>query len=214
MKIALLGATGPTGLEVLKQGIERGHEIVAYVRRPEALQATQNVKVVGGQLSETEKIADAINGCDVVICTLGTRSFKERNFMSQSLPLVTSAMAQAKVNRLVLMSALGGGDVPANAWWYAKKIFSFMSKHIFGDRTISENALKKTGLDWCAVYPAFLTNGPKLVELDVVDMDKLKDVWGMTISRASVASVLLDLAEDSTQPNRRVAVAAKGKIKY
>lgn len=214
MRIAVVGATGPTGQEVVTQGLARGHEIVAYVRRPEALGTAANLKVIGGQLADTEKFATAISGCDVLICTIGTRSFKERNFMSQHIPMVSSALKKAGLNRMVLMGALGGGDVPAQAYWFSKIIFKFMSKYIFGDRTVCENDLDKTGIKWAAVYPAFLTNGPKISNPDVVEMNVLKDVWGMQISRATVASVLLDLAEDETRPNRKVAVTAPGKIKY
>lgn len=213
MKIAVVGATGPTGLEVVAQGLARGHEIVAYIRRPEALAPATNLTVIGGQLEDTEKFASAITGCEVLICTLGTRSMKERTFMSDHIPMVSDAMKRAGLNRMVLMGALGGGEVPANAYWFSKMIFKFMSKYIFGDRTVCENDLDKTEIKWSAAYPAFLTHGPKLHQPDVVDMNVLKDVWGMRISRATVASVLLDLAEESSIRTRKVAVTAPGKIK-
>ncbi len=214
MKIAVVGATGPTGLEVVKQSLAHGHHVVAYVRRPEALSTAPNLKVVGGELFETEKFANAIKECDVLICTLGNRSFKVRNFMAEHLPLVTNAMETSGVTRIVLMSALGGGELPGKSNWFSRPIFKFMSNYIFKDRTISERKLASTNLNWCAVYPAFLTDGPKLEHIDCVDMEEVRDVWGMQISRATVASVLIDLAEDNTRPNRRVAVAAKGKVMY
>lgn len=37
MKIAVLGATGPSGLEVVKEGLARQYEVVALVRNPEKL---------------------------------------------------------------------------------------------------------------------------------------------------------------------------------
>ena len=37
MKILVLGATGGTGLEVLRQGLAAGHEIAAFVRNPAKL---------------------------------------------------------------------------------------------------------------------------------------------------------------------------------
>ena len=37
MKIALLGATGPTGLCVVKQALDAGHHVVALVRNPSKL---------------------------------------------------------------------------------------------------------------------------------------------------------------------------------
>lgn len=37
MKIAVLGATGPSGLQVVQEALERGHEVTAVVRNPEKL---------------------------------------------------------------------------------------------------------------------------------------------------------------------------------
>ena len=37
MKLVILGATGGTGLEVIRRAIERGHDVTALVRSPEKL---------------------------------------------------------------------------------------------------------------------------------------------------------------------------------
>ena len=37
MKVVILGATGGTGLEIVRQAIERGHSVTALVRSPEKL---------------------------------------------------------------------------------------------------------------------------------------------------------------------------------
>ena len=34
MKIAVFGVTGPSGLQVVKEALERGHEVTAIVRNP------------------------------------------------------------------------------------------------------------------------------------------------------------------------------------
>ena len=40
MKIAVLGATGPSGLQVVEEALERGHEVTALVRNPDKLTAS------------------------------------------------------------------------------------------------------------------------------------------------------------------------------
>lgn len=145
MKIAVVGATGPTGQHVVEELLRRGHEVVAYVRRPEGLHPRTSLEIVGGQLSDTRTFAHAIQNCEVVICTLGNRNFKERRFMTQHLPYVSSAMKSAGVNKLVLMSALGGGEVPRAARGISKLVFRFLSSKVFVDRTISERELNQTG---------------------------------------------------------------------
>jgi putative NADH-flavin reductase len=37
MKLIVLGATGGTGLEIVRQAVERGHTVTAFVRSPERL---------------------------------------------------------------------------------------------------------------------------------------------------------------------------------
>jgi NADPH-dependent 2,4-dienoyl-CoA reductase/sulfur reductase-like enzyme len=37
MKLLVLGATGATGLEIVRQATQRGHQITAFVRSPERL---------------------------------------------------------------------------------------------------------------------------------------------------------------------------------
>lgn len=37
MKIAVLGATGPSGMQVVKEALERGHEVTAVVRNPDKM---------------------------------------------------------------------------------------------------------------------------------------------------------------------------------
>ena len=45
-KVVLLGATGPSGLQVLKVGLQKGYEIRAVVRDPAKITQThENLKV-------------------------------------------------------------------------------------------------------------------------------------------------------------------------
>jgi putative NADH-flavin reductase len=37
MKIAVLGGTGPSGIQVVKEALERGHNVTAIVRNPDKL---------------------------------------------------------------------------------------------------------------------------------------------------------------------------------
>ena len=41
MKIFIVGGTGKTGKELIKQGLERGHSITALVRNPDQLKISK-----------------------------------------------------------------------------------------------------------------------------------------------------------------------------
>lgn len=47
MKILVIGATGRTGKEIVDQALAKGYEVIAYVRRPEAVPKRKNLHVVG-----------------------------------------------------------------------------------------------------------------------------------------------------------------------
>ena len=45
MKIAVLGATGRTGIQVVKQALAAKHEVIAIVRNPGNLKKIQNSRL-------------------------------------------------------------------------------------------------------------------------------------------------------------------------
>ena len=51
MKLVLLGATGGTGLEIVRQALEKGHSVTALVRSPDRLkQFSDRIIVKQGDL--------------------------------------------------------------------------------------------------------------------------------------------------------------------
>ena len=47
MKLLVLGATGGTGLEIVRQAIEHGHKVTAFVRNPERPEPIDNASDIG-----------------------------------------------------------------------------------------------------------------------------------------------------------------------
>jgi putative NADH-flavin reductase len=58
MKFVVLGATGGTGLEIVRQAIERGHSVTAFVRSPERLDGlAHRIAVIQGDLLNSAELA-------------------------------------------------------------------------------------------------------------------------------------------------------------
>ena len=72
------------------------------------------------------------------------------------------------------------------------------------DKTAGEEALRASGLDWTIVYATKLTNGPKTEPTVVPETTKV----GVShkISRADVASFLLQAATDGLYSRRAVII--------
>ncbi|MFC5338848.1 NAD(P)-dependent oxidoreductase [Leucobacter denitrificans] len=120
MRIAVLGATGATGREIVKQALFQGHEVTALVRRPEALDVThERLSVVVGDATEEKVIANLVPGHDAVIASLGRPESGhskaeiddsvEVNVCYESTKHLYKHLPQHGIKRLVLMSTHGSG---------------------------------------------------------------------------------------------------------
>ena len=75
MKLAIFGATGKTGIELVKQALEQGHAVTAFVRDPARLDIKDgNLTLVTGDVFDPASVAQAVEGQDAVICALGASS--------------------------------------------------------------------------------------------------------------------------------------------
>jgi len=88
MKFLLIGATGATGLEIVKQGLAQGHEITALVRNAAAIAFSDiRLHLVAGDILNTEDVDAAMTGQGAVICCLGTGvTFKHVTLFSDGTP--------------------------------------------------------------------------------------------------------------------------------
>ncbi|RYF53155.1 MAG: NAD-dependent epimerase/dehydratase family protein, partial [Cytophagaceae bacterium] len=81
MKFAILGATGGTGRELLQQALDRGHQVTAIVRHPDAVSMTHNrLRVVRGDVMQPDTLAPALLGQDAVVSVVGKSSFRPMIF--------------------------------------------------------------------------------------------------------------------------------------
>lgn len=213
MKLVVIGATGATGRLVVDQALQRGHEVIAYVRRPEALEKRQGLSIVAGKLENAGALQEAVRGADAVLCTLGTHSLVGVRLMQTNLPLVTRAMLGAKVQRLVLLSAYGVGDTARSATLLARIVYKTLVSSVYKDKEQSEVALARAGLKWTGIYPVILTNGPLSDAAEVRPLSKVRKVAGLPkVSRANVASAMLDAAENDKSIGQRLVVSLRGTM--
>ncbi|GLX69649.1 NAD(P)-dependent oxidoreductase [Paenibacillus glycanilyticus] len=179
MKIAVIGATGATGKKVLERALELGHEVIAVVRRPEAIPPLEQLTVRQGDVFDVNSIVQAIAGTDVVITCIGPTSknskgsgistgilsimkanFSPGTVMSEGIPNIICACQRAGVKHLVMQSGLGLSDgkelTLINRWLISvnRRIFSKAIK----DKAIAEHAVQKSSLSWVIVRPAGLSD--------------------------------------------------------
>ena len=67
MKVAVLGASGRAGSEIIKELSARGHEAVAVARHPEKIAALRGVMALQGDAQDPAAVAPLIAGAPVSI---------------------------------------------------------------------------------------------------------------------------------------------------
>jgi putative NADH-flavin reductase len=194
MKIIILGATGGTGKELLRQGLEQGHEITAYVRTPATLTIQdKNLRVIQGELSDPSALQSALTGQDAVISVVGNKRYSgiQSSAISEGLVNIIDAMKAGYVQRIIFVTTFA---VSKNIFFPEKLFIKIFLKNNFTDIPRQEELLEKSGLQWTIVRPARLIDGPKTGryrEGKDLPIDPLSK-----ISRADVADFLLRSAQD------------------
>jgi uncharacterized protein YbjT (DUF2867 family) len=194
MKIALFGATGGTGRQVLAQALEQGHELAALVRDPAKLGPHRSdVTVIEGDVLDQSRVDACIDGADAVICVLGSHKNRDPIEARGTVPIL-DAMQRLGVRRLIAVTSLGVGD---SADQLAAPFRLFMKLTIGGimkAKEEQERLIRASDLDWTIVRPGGLADGPKTGDYRA---GTDKSIRAGRIRRADVADfVLRQLGDD------------------
>ncbi|MEU0407923.1 NAD(P)-binding oxidoreductase [Streptomyces griseorubiginosus] len=210
MRIAVVGATGRTGRELVRQALADGHEVVAYVRRPEAVTPIPGLTVVGGQLDDEAALTDALEGCDAVTVALGNPITKaSAPLMQIAMPTVIAAAKNAGVRRVVVLSALGVGATLANTRYPYRFGCRTFLVGAFRDHLAGESLLEDTSLDWTTIHPGPLFDGPRTPHPTIVDAASRRRMpRAPRTMRADVAAAMLDMLTDPATFGRQMLITS------
>lgn len=208
-KILVIGATGPTGRQVVSQALEQGHQVTAFVRNPQRMPLMHDrLRLVTGDVTDQgEALAQGVRGQDAVISALGVGlSFKSRNLIARAMPRIVSAMETQGVGRLIFTSAFGVGATWIDVPRFPRIMLRLLLRDIYADKAAGEDVLRRSQLDWTLVYPVGLTHGSKTGRYRIGERLPLR---GMpTISRADLAAFLLVELDDPTYIRKGVLISS------
>lgn len=199
-RILIIGATGGTGRELVKQALDRGHTVTALVRNPSKLQHYQSrITVIQGDVLDTSSVEKAMHNQDAVVSALGhKRYFYPTRILSEGTRNILRAMEKHDVPRFVCETSLGIGD---SAWrmglYYTLFTIPAVLPFYFWDKTRQERLIAESEVEWVIVRPGALTNADKRgcsrVGRGVGNM-----IWTVRVARADVAEFMLDQLESDT----------------
>jgi len=206
MKLVVLGATGGTGLELVRQAIERGHSVTALVRSPDRLRAFQDpITVKRGDLLNPAELEQAIKGQDAVLSGFGPRvpvSKADAHLLEQFAVALTSAMVRARVRRVVVESVafLFRDSIVPPAYLLGRLLFP----RTVADAAAMERVFGESDLDWTMVRPPELTDKPYTGKYRVREGHLPR--FGFKVSRADVADFMIRVVENRSSIRKVVGV--------
>lgn len=188
--VLVIGATGGTGREVVKQAQAKGFAVRALVRDEtkarEMLGA--GIELIVGAVRAAGTLDRAMKGADYVVSALGSNS---RNDPTNKPELIdygavraaAEAATKARVKQIVLVSSMGvtDPDAPLNRMFDNILLWKFKG----------EEAVRNSGVPYTIVRPGGLSNdagGQKLIKVMQGDP---RDVRGR-IPRADVAAICVN----------------------
>jgi putative NADH-flavin reductase len=206
MKLVVLGATGGTGLEIVRRAIEHGHSVTAFVRSPERLKPFRDrITVKQGDLLNSAELERVIKGHDAVVSGFGPKtpvSKADANLLQRFAIALTSAMLHVGVKRVVVESVafLFRDSIVPPVYLLGRLLFP----GIVADASAMERVFGESELDWTIVRPPELTNKPYTGRYRVREGHLPR--FGFTISRADVADFMLKAVENHVSSRKIVGV--------
>lgn len=151
MKVVLYGATGNSGQRILRELIDRGHDVTAVARNTSKLTAA--VKAVEDDLSNVDKIAAVIAGTDVVVS-----AYAPPHDNTDALLGVTerqiAAVKKAGVHRLIVVGGAGLLEVAPGATLIASGYLPEAFLPIARSHERALGILKRSDVNWTYFSPA------------------------------------------------------------
>ena len=197
MKLLILGASGSTGRKLVEHGLEAGHEITAFVRRPEAVELTHpRLRIAQGDVRRKETLESASAGQDAVLSAIGPAAGAPAgDLISVGVRNALEAMRQNGVRRFVFESGLMlGGEGLARPKRWALALYRRLNRALYEDKVIAEQAIRASGLEWVIVRPPTLHHKPPRGRYEVGE--NLDVALSRGLSHGEVAEFMIQAVSD------------------
>ncbi len=194
VQVALIGATGRTGVLTLDELVLRRHEVRAMARTEGRIAPGSGVAIIVGDSRDRAALSALVTGVDAVVSTLGPRG-REGTLMHDTAMGLVDAMTQAKVRRFVGVSGAAldaPGDEKSTRAKVVSRIVRFTGGAVGRDKREEYEVFAGSNLDWTLVRPFRLYDGD---ETGTVMHNPFQSVPSMKMCRADLATFLVDVLE-------------------
>lgn len=200
-KIAIIGATGRAGSQLLEEALRCGHSVTAIARDPSRLQGREGVSTVALDVTRGEGLEQAVAGHDVVLSAA--------HFATVPAQAIIGPVKKAGVKRLLVVGGAGSLLLPSGERVIDAPDFPEAYKAEASAGGDFLQALRQEQqLDWTFLSPsAEFVEGERTGSYRVGKNHLLVDAKGRSwITFADYAIALLDEVEKPAHSRQRFTV--------
>ncbi|PSH66116.1 NAD(P)-dependent oxidoreductase [Phyllobacterium sophorae] len=212
MKIALIGATGFVGAEILKEAVARGGSVTALVRNVDKVEKLDGVTAVEADALDTADLAAKLKGHDIVVSAYnpgwGNPDIKAVHIAASRS--ITEATKRAGIGRLIVVGGAGSLYNEAGGQFVDGEGFPAEYKEgALGARQALNDLRGETELGWTFLSPPFaLAPGERTGKYRLGKDHPVFDAEGKSaISVSDLAVAIVDEAEKPKHIKQRFTVA-------
>lgn len=215
MKILLFGATGNVGRCIVKEALNRGHQITGVVRDPQAVESPDpRVTLRRGNATDRRSVAGLAGDADAVVSAISPRP----NARGLAAPTLVAAargliagMRDAGTKRVIAVGGAGSLEVAPGKALLDQPGFpdAYKAEALDGRDSLEVYRKEAAGLDWTFISPAVeIAPGERKGRYRTTDNTVLADANGKSfITFEDLAVAILDELEKPRHVGRRFGVA-------
>ena len=201
MQVAVLGAGGKAGKELVKELLSRGHSVIAVGRNAQKLPSGDGVETRVADASDPATLAAAVTGADAVISAL-----------QFDVPAATilSAVKQAGVDRLIVTGGAASLDNGKGVRVFDSPEFpEFLRPLVIGGVHFLDALREEKDVNWSFFSPAMtFFEGPREGSFRLgKDTMVFNEAGESKISYADGAIAMVDELEQGNNPRGRWTAA-------
>lgn len=180
----------------MRQALDAGHTVRAMARSADSLEIrSSDLEKLNGDALNAADLKAALQDVDVAVQALGipldmNMFTKPVTLFSEATRLLVPEMEEAGVRRLISVTGYGAGDSRKSINCVQRVPFKLLLANAYDDKSIQEDLIVTSDLDWTIVRPGILTSRGKSGRYRVL-VDETQWRNGV-ISRADVADFIVE----------------------
>ncbi len=199
--VAVLGASGRTGVHVLEELKARGGNVRALSRNIERAKekVSGDFEWAYADVTKPETLTTALQGVDILISTVGSTGGDNSELIDyQGSINFVDAAKESGVKHIIYMSSIGAGGAEN----FSTAIINLVTDKAMKWKSLGEDYIRNSGIDFTIIRPGGLRGDSGTLGIRFEQGDKIIG-W---IPRGDVASVLVESMFNSDALNKTFEV--------